>query len=152
MNVYRLTRKKYANELNGKGAAKFGNRWNSKGVEMVYTADSRSLAMAEVAVHLTLANLPKDFVMLEIEIPQEISISKLSETDYPDHWNSHPPRTTSQKFGDYFIQLGAYCVLRVPSAVVLGDFNFLINPNHELFKKISIVNQSDFLMDSRMFQ
>ena len=55
MEVYRLTRQKFASRLSGKGAAIKGARWNSPGVEIVYTAVNRSLAMAEVAVHFTLA-------------------------------------------------------------------------------------------------
>ena len=72
MRVFRLSKRKYSKELNGKGAAKSGNRWNSKGTEIIYTAESRALAMAEVAVHLTLATLPSDYVMIEIEIPDNI--------------------------------------------------------------------------------
>lgn len=58
MKVYRLARRKYKIELSGKGAAKSGNRWNSKGTEVIYCADSRALAVAEVVVHLSLATLP----------------------------------------------------------------------------------------------
>lgn len=69
MRVFRLMREKYGIELSGKGAALSGNRWNSKGTELIYCADSRALAMAEVAVHLPLSILPRDYVMFEIDIP-----------------------------------------------------------------------------------
>ena len=42
MKVFRLSKKKYAEELSGKGASKSGNRSNSKGTEIIYTAESRS--------------------------------------------------------------------------------------------------------------
>ena len=42
MKVFRLSKKKYAEELSGKGASKSGNRLNSKGTEIIYTAESRS--------------------------------------------------------------------------------------------------------------
>ena len=35
MKVFRLSKKKYVKEFNGRGASKFGNRWNSKGIEPV---------------------------------------------------------------------------------------------------------------------
>ena len=54
MEVFRLTRSKFSNILSGKGAAEKGARWNSMGMELIYTAANRSLAMAEVAVHFTL--------------------------------------------------------------------------------------------------
>jgi len=61
MKVYRLSRLRYAGFLSGKGAAIRGARWNSVGTEMIYTAQNRSLAMAEVVVHLTLGTLPDDY-------------------------------------------------------------------------------------------
>jgi RES domain-containing protein len=77
MEAYRLSREMYASTLSGKGAAIKGARWNSIGVEMIYTASNRSLAMAEVAVHFTLATLPSDYMMITIFIPDDISLSKV---------------------------------------------------------------------------
>ncbi|MFC6267638.1 RES family NAD+ phosphorylase [Frigoriflavimonas asaccharolytica] len=151
MKVFRLSKKKYAEELSGKGAAKFGNRWNSKGTEMIYTAESRALEMAEVVVHLTIGTLPKDFMMLEIDVPKEVNIDILDEKNLPIDWNNHPPNSSSQKLGDQFIDEMDFCVLKVPSAVVKGDFNYLINPYHKQFKKIKIVEISNFPFDRRMF-
>lgn len=152
MRVFRLSRRKYAEELNGRGAAKSGNRWNSKGVEIIYTAESRALAMAEVAVHLTLATLPGDYVMIEIEIPDSVKIKELKISKLSDNWNINPPDTETQKIGNEFIDSKKECVLKVPSAIVKGDFNFLINPHHKDLKKIKIIDISDFPFDKRIFQ
>jgi len=152
MKVFRLSKRKYARDLNGKGAAKFGNRWNSKGTEMIYTAESRALAMAEVAVHLTLASIPSDYMMIELEIPEPIKISTLQNEKLPLDWNAHPPGIHTQKIGDEFIDNGNTCVLKVPSAVVKGDFNFLINPHHKDLKKIKIISITDFPFDKRIFK
>ncbi len=151
MKVFRLSRKKYATELSGKGAAKSGNRWNSKGTEIIYTAESRALAMAEVMVHLSLQMLPADYMMLEIEIPDEIGIKEIAIADLEEGWNSHPPRTHTQRIGDYFIRENEYIILRVPSAVVPGDFNYLINPYHTESKEIKIINSRPFPFDERLF-
>jgi len=152
MIVYRLSRKKYAKELSGKGAALIGNRWDSKGVEMIYTADSRALAMAEVAVHLTLATIPKDFVLLEILIPETIEILNLETDKLFKNWNSFPHYPETQILGDNFIREQTYAVMKVPSAVVQGDFNFLINPHHSQFRAIKILAEFPFLFDQRLFQ
>lgn len=66
----------------GKGAALKGARWNSIGVELIYTASNRSLAMAEVAVHFTLATLPSDYMIITIFIPNNISIQNLTTLIY----------------------------------------------------------------------
>jgi len=152
MMVYRLSRKKYSGKLSGKGAALSGNRWNSKGVEMIYTSESRALAMAEVIVHLSLAVLPKDFVLLEIEIPDVIEIKKITPRDLPENWNTFPHHPSTQQTGDAFIRDCKCAVLQVPSAVVNGDFNFLLNPFDPDFKRIQITSQHPFLIDQRLIK
>lgn len=152
MRVFRLSKRKYSKELNGKGAAKSGNRWNSKGTEIIYTAESRALAMAEVAVHLTIATLPRDYVMIEIEIPNNIKVKALDLKGLDEDWNNHPPNSITQKIGDNFIDSIDECLLKVPSAVVQGDFNYLINPYHSDFKKIKIIEITDFPFDKRIFK
>ena len=152
MRVFRLSKKKYSTELSGKGVAKFGNRWNSKGTEIIYSTQNRALAMAEVAVHLTLATLPSDYVMIEIDIPDDIDIKILKQKDIPVNWNNHPPNISTQKIGDEFIDTMDFCVLKVPSAVVQGDYNYLVNPYHKNFNKITIFEVKDFPFDKRIFK
>jgi RES domain-containing protein len=151
MRVFRLMRKKYGIELSGKGAALSGNRWNSKGTELIYCAESRALAMAEVAVHVSLSILPKDYVMVEIVIPTAVTISSLAFEDLPPNWNKFPHLLDTQKIGDGFVAERKSCVLKVPSVVVPGDFNFLINPHHLDFQAIKIVGHKDFPFDQRLF-
>lgn len=152
MNGFRLARKKYPIALSGKGASIAGGRWNSKGTEVIYCAESRALAMAEVVVHLSLANLPSDFVMLQIAIPNDVSMEKVEVADLEPNWNIFPFDLSTQLLGDEFVRRNTACVLKVPSAVVKGDCNFLINPYHPDFKKIKIIEQSDFPFDKRIFK
>src|SRR5665213_2058881 len=139
MDAFRLSRKKFSATLSGKGAALKGARWNSIGVELIYTASNRSLAMAEVAVHFTLATLPSDYIMTTLFIPDDISLQKLNESDSPEDWNTFPHPSSTQAIGDLFVSNNKYCVLQIPSSVTKGDYNFLINPNHPGFSKIKII-------------
>jgi RES domain-containing protein len=152
MEVYRLSREKFAKPLNGKGAAIKGARWNSVGVELIYTAQNRSLAMAEVAVHLTFATLPDDFVMMVIDIPDSVKILEYSEKDLPFNWNSFPHPDSTQKIGDKFVFNNSYCVLKIPSVVTKGEFNYLINPHHFDFYKIKMISMERFPFDNRIFK
>ncbi len=152
MEAFRLSREKYAAPLSGKGAAIKGARWNSVGVELIYTASNCSLAMAEVAVHLTLATLPKDYVMLTLYLPDHISLQKLTVADLPDGWNAFPHPNSTQAVGDKFISDNKYCVLQIPSAVTQGDFNLLVNPYHSEFSKIKIIEMEKFPFDERIFK
>lgn len=130
----------------------YGARWNSKGTELIYTATNRSLAMAEVAVHLSLASLPPDYKMLTLHLPDDLSILSLPIQELPPNWNEFPHPSSNQKFGDDFVRSGRACCLRVPSAVTKGDYNILINPRHEEFARIKIVFSEDFPFDQRLFK
>ncbi len=151
MEAYRLSRAKYAGTLSGKGAALYGARWNSVGVEMIYTAANRSLAMAEVAVHLTLATLPADYLMMTLFIPDDVALQKLNVADLPANWNAFPHPASTQAVGDAFVAAGKHCVLQIPSVVTQGDFNLLLNPAHPDFKRIGIAATEKFPFDNRIF-
>jgi RES domain-containing protein len=151
MEAFRLARARFAVPLSGKGASISGARWNSVGVELLYLASNRSLAMAEVSVHLTIATLPNDYVMLTIHIPDDISFFNLNVKDLPEDWNTFPHRPSTQWIGDNFVSEGKFCVLKIPSAVTKGDFNYLVNPRHPEFDRIVVIDQVDFPFDDRMF-
>jgi len=152
MEAYRLSREKFATTLSGKGAALKGARWNSIGVEVIYTAGNRSLAMAEIAVHFTLATLPGDYMMITIFIPDDVSVQKINVSDLPGDWNIFPHPLTTQAIGDRFVADNKFCVLQIPSAVTQGDYNLLINPNHPYFKRIKIMATDKFPFDRRIFK
>lgn len=152
MEVYRLVREKFAYPLSGKGAALKGARWNSIGVELIYTAMNRSLAMAEVAVHFSLATMPDDYVMMTIAIPESIPKKTLTIADLPEDWRDFPHPASTQKIGDTFVQENKYSVLIIPSVVTRGDYNVLINPNHKDFKHIKVTEAVQFPFDKRIFR
>jgi len=152
MVVFRLVREKFSSALSGKGAALRGARWNSMGVELIYTAGNRSLAMAEVAVHLTLATLPPDNVMLSISIPDNMKLAEISVSDLPDNWNTFPHPISTQRIGDSFVAKAERAVLKIPSVVTQGDFNYLINPKHPDFPRIKIESLEKFPFDRRLFK
>jgi len=152
MEVYRLSREKFSSPLSGVGAAIKGARWNSVGIEMIYTAANRSLAMAEVAVHFSISTIPEDYVMVTIFVPDDISLKKIELSELPPNWNSFPHPQSTQFIGDKFILENRYCVLQIPSSVSQGDYNLLINPNHIEFKQISIIDIRNFTFDQRLFK
>ena len=151
MIVYRLSRKKYKDKLSGYGASLNGQRWNSKGTELIYTAQTRALANSEVAVHISLGILPSDYHMVEVEIPDSLEILNINEKNLPKGWNSLPSKPESKNIGDEFVNENLYPVLKVPSVVVKGEFNYIINPKHSDFSKIKIINTEPFSFDPRYF-
>lgn len=150
MIVYRISKEKHAKDLSGNGARLSGGRWNSKGLPVVYTSGSIALAMAEVLVHISAGLIPDDYRLVTIEIPDSISIEILDETSLPGKWKTLGMMPVTQKIGNNFlINLKAPC-LKVPSAVVPGENNILINPEHPDFAKVKILKMESFDFDERL--
>lgn len=150
MIVYRIAKEKYKTDLSGIGAEKFGGRWNSKGTRLVYTAASRALATLEVAVHIALKNIPKNYYLTAIEIPDPLITSYDIALLADKNWKTHPPIHFTQLVGDQFVASEGL-VLQVPSAIVEGDYNYLINPLHPEFLNVKTIESVPFSFDSRLF-
>jgi RES domain-containing protein len=146
MIVYRLSKTKYANDLSGQGTELSGGRWNSKGIAMIYITQSRALCTTEVAVHTPLGNIPFDYRLITFDIPDQ-SISYLSVAQTPSDWKSFPHPDSTQTKGDRFIIEAKYLTLKVPSVVVPGAFNHLLNPGHQLFHEVKILGVELFEFD-----
>ena len=151
MIVFRLARAQFKNDLSGKGAYLAGGRWNSIGIPAVYTAESRALATLEIAVHSSLNVVPDDYFLIEIEIPDDAAIRVIKETDLPHNWKSFPETQYTQIIGDNFFKTSKELVLKVPSAIVEGDYNILINPLHKEFIKVTVKSTKKFEFDQRLF-
>ncbi|MCC9165623.1 RES family NAD+ phosphorylase [Pontibacter harenae] len=151
MIVYRLSKARFKNDLSGKGAELAGGRWNSKGTAMLYTSESIALCTVEIAVHMPLGIVPKDYHLVKIEIPAEVTVKELNTAELPADWNSFPHPNASQEIGDAFVQASVFLVMKVPSAVVQGNHNFLVNPHHQEFSKIRVLETVPFEFDKRLF-
>lgn len=136
MQAYRLIKKKYiTNPFDPEGARLFGGRWNSRGVSMVYAADSISLAMLEILVHTDhSAGLP-NYAIAIIDVPDDMVIA-LDDSALPQDWNSDPPSTSTAIIGDQWIESNESLVMTIPSVVVPEQSNYLINPSHEDFETV----------------
>lgn len=155
MRVYRIEREKYLETaLKGIGASMSkGFRWNSFNTKLVYTAESRALALLEVSVHLDLSeDLPNDRYFVEISIPDHTPILEVKIEDLPADWNAKPPTFATQVIGDDFVFQNEAAVLKVPSSIVPQEFNYLINPAHPHSKRIKIVSKTIMSSDSRLKQ
>ena len=151
MTVFRLSKTIYANDLSGAGAERVGGRWNGRGTPMVYTSSSRALCVTEVAVHMPLGLVPNDYAMVSIELPA-VKFLEIKTTDLPKTWNSFPHSHATQLIGDKFVREGKHLVMKVPSAAVQGEFNYLINPRHKDITKVKVIDVEPFRFDVRLFK
>lgn len=132
----------------GEGAAKFGGRWNSRGVAVVYTSATRSLAALETLVHLNHPG-PFKYKIIRIEFSDAL-VDSMGISRLPSGWRTEPPPRASQRVGDRWVKAARSAVLALPSVIIPEESNFLLNPAHADFKKIRIGKPVDFTFDSRL--
>ena len=149
--VWRIVKRKYeATAFDGEGASKYGGRWNSPGKRLVYTAGSKSLALLELLVYIDSSVLSSYVV-----IPVTFSDALLSQVDIlslPPDWKGHPAPVELREMGDRWLEYFGSAVLRVPSAIVPDESNYLINPDHSDFSSVEIGEPVPFEIDLRLLR
>jgi len=156
MKMYRITQKKFADApFNPLGAKLFGGRWNSKGTETLYFAESESLCALEVLVHINNdPELINKYDLYRIDVPDAL-IVQLENEDLPNNWRVIPAGEQTQEIGDQFLKLEdpEFAVLQVPSTISPRDKNYVVNPNHPLMPDIfNNAEKLDFSFDPRIFK
>lgn len=150
MKAWRITQRRLAGAaFSGEGARRFGGRWNSLGIPVIYVAQSQSLAMLEVLVHLDTPALLEKYVLFEVEFASPL-IKDLDRSQLPKNWRFDPVPEAVQAIGDDWASSGSSALLRVPSVLVPEESNFLINPRHPDFGSIAISNPRSFEFDQRL--
>jgi RES domain-containing protein len=150
--VYRVLRKPYARSpLDGQGAYLYGGRWSSPGTRLAYASEHQSLAMLEYFVHLDVADAAGDLVLVMAEIPDDLPQERVASTQLPATWRDFPAPPELAQIGDEFVRTGERCVLIVPSALAPHENNWLLNPQHGTFRKVTVFDAEPLTYDSRMF-
>jgi RES domain-containing protein len=147
MIVYRITLTKFANKLFASGNAA---RWNSKDVKVIYTAGSRALACLENVVHRSLLGLKENFKTILIQIPDNLKIEEIKISDLDPAWRKYSHYPNTQKIGDEWNRKARTAVLKVPSAIIPEEYNYILNPGHKDFKRIKLLGNEPFDFDERI--
>ncbi len=152
MRVWRICKKsRAATAFTGEGARLYGGRWSHPGTAVVYTSDSRALAALEVLVHLHRNQLPPGFISFAVEIPDDVQIEGIQVEDLPEDWYSHPAPESLKEIGTDWAEARESVSLMVPSAVIQGENNILLNPAHPDFSRLVIGEPQPFEYDERLF-
>jgi RES domain-containing protein len=155
MQVWRICRAQFAAEaFSGEGARRFGGRWNSRGVPMVYASRSLALAAIELFVHLAPNQQPDDLVYVSAILPAGEPTRSIAETDLPAGWwlaENFAGLEATRALGDAWVKGGDSLAMKVPSAALRRERNVLINPRHEALREMSIAPAEPFVFDARMF-
>ncbi|MBM3358419.1 MAG: RES domain-containing protein [Betaproteobacteria bacterium] len=151
LSVWRLVTARFAKSaFSGEGARLYGGRWNRKGVSLVYTAGTQSLAMLEMLVQDE--PLRARYVMIEARIPKGVTIDRIKMEDLPSDWRDIAAREKLQAIGTEWATKRSAAVLAVPSAVIPAETNYLLNPRHPDFRRIRIGKPQKFETDLRLIK
>jgi RES domain-containing protein len=149
MEVFRITHKKWSDSLTASGLPA---RWNSSGVFIIYTAGSRALACLENLVHKGSSDFMSPFISMVVSIPDKLKVIAVPIDELPEGWSMSGESGYSRcrPFGDDWVLKSLSAVLKVPSAIIPEEANFLLNPNHPDFSGISIISEAPFFLDNRI--
>ncbi|HTJ30087.1 MAG TPA: RES family NAD+ phosphorylase [Acidobacteriaceae bacterium] len=152
-SIYRILRKPFsASPFDGEGSYRFGGRWSAPGARISYASEHLSLAMLEYLVHLDVEDPPTDLVVAEARVPEQVSRIRAASEELPEEWRAYPSHPALHAIGGRFIAEGKAAILIVPSAIVPGEHNWLLNPMHPHFQTIDFLPVRPFAYDPRLLK
>ncbi len=150
MRIWRICRKPVARSpLDGRGGLVVAGRWHTPRRLVSYSSESLALASLEVLVHSDLDLLPDDLMAIEIDVPPKVKVAEVKVRDLLRNWRKHPAPSRLQTIGNEWLDRGRTTLLKVPSALVPTESNFLVNPMHPGFSELRVVRRFKFAFDSR---
>ena len=138
------------NALSGEGGLYYSARWHTAGHRIVYLAESPAGALIEVLVHAELneRSWPRLYDLMQIAVPDGLEIETL-KISRGVNWKESS--SLSRGLGDEWLRSQRTALARVPSAIVLSTWNFLLNPEHSAAAEVRIVETTRAEYDPRLF-
>jgi len=140
-----------ADAFAGEGGRLFGGRWNAVGTPMAYTAESKALAALEILVHVDDDYMMDEYLCIPVRFDARLA-RNLDLQSLPGNWRETPPACSTQRMGDAWVAENLSVVLKVPSVLIPGESNYLINPRHRNFSKLKIGAPEPFEFDPRLLK
>ena len=149
MEVFRISAPRYAQILTASGVA---NRWNRAGQYVIYTAATASLACLENVVHRGAEGLQAPFKLMRLRIPDQLLLEEVPATLLPVGWQQVTSYPQCQQIGAAWYEQRRSAVLKVPSAIITSEANYLLNTTHPDFAQLTLASTEDFVFDPRIKQ
>lgn len=151
MQTYRIGQTKYARDRKGSG---IDARWNLLGQYVIYTGGSLALSCLEKLVHTPGTSLYSgDFSVTIFELPERLAIKEITTQQLikaNPEWTKVINYPITQKIGSNWLKEQETAILKVPSAIIDLEYNYLFNPAHPDFDKIKITAVNKFTFDGRL--
>lgn len=150
MYTWRIVKPEFAADaFSGRGAKLYGGRWNPRGVALVYTSATLSLATLELLVGTPRPQRLREYVAFRCSVPDRL-VEELNPAMLPDGWRRYPAPPELQQLGAEWVTNLRSAAFAVPSAVIESERNVLLNPEHPDFAKIEISEVPPLRFDLRL--
>ncbi|HYD65780.1 RES family NAD+ phosphorylase [Azospirillum sp.] len=151
MRVWRIARRPYA-DLQGIGGEMGDGRWHTRPRRVVYLGSSLALSSLEVLVNLDLPPefLPRDYVAMEVDLPDDLPVTDVDPAQLPAGWREKAQWPACQGIGNRWLDGRDGALLRAPSAVIPLEHNILLNPAHPDAARARVVATHPFSFDPRV--
>lgn len=147
MIVYRVTKEEFSNQLISSGRP---NRWNLYEQRVVYASGSISLCALELLAHTGGIRPAGSYKIMHIEIGLQKTMTEISTDILPNDWQSLSSYPLTQSMGSIWYQSNKEVVMKIPSAIIPQEHNYIINTLNPMFDTdVRIVEVSDFIWDHR---
>src|SRR5690625_3829836 len=150
MKAYRITGSKYAGDISGIGAARYGGRWNKKGRPVLYTGESIEIALLESLVHVPHMIIPS-WDLLTLEVPEH-SMTVLTPSALPENWDHYPAAGILAAIGDRWLTEEQTLVLSDPTCIIPSARDDILNSTHPAYDKIRLIGHHPLQTDRRLFK
>ena len=147
MIVYRVVRHMVRELLDGPGR---DGRWCSSGRKVMYTSSSVALACLENVVRRSGSGFSSDFQTIFYEIHDNIKIEEVPVKTLNESWRLRNSFSYCQAIGNKWFDKKDSLVLKVPSAIIPGEFNFVIKATSPEIGRIQIKSNKPFIPDERI--
>jgi len=147
MTIYRLSIEQYKDDISGTGAKLYGGRWNIIGIPVLYATENISLSVLEILVRTNIHLIPLHYYLLKLDLPDNVELTSINKNKLKKEWKNDISYT--QWIGTEFLKSNKALVLKIPSAIVDEEHNFIINTGHTDFKKVKITSSKKFSFDKR---
>lgn len=151
MIIYRLAKSHLAADLSGTGGLMAEGRWSRKGFRVFYTSQSQALCFAELSVRLPISVAPVPYSIVHLEVPDGLIEEAFSPDPLPMDWKCFPYSKSTLELGTRFLLDARSLIMRVPSAIVPDEANFILNPLHVDFQQVVIRAIEPFPIDERHY-
>jgi RES domain-containing protein len=150
--AWRIVKRRHAQSaFDGEGARRYGGRWNSPGTPVVYASESRALCLLEILAGLRSVKPIVAYALIPTAFDESLVLG-VSLHDLPAEWRENPPHRSTQLIGDNWVHEQRSAILRVPSAIVPDESNYVFNPAHPDFVRIDIGDPQEVSIDSRLLR